>query len=107
MTAKQSREERQRRVEQMLTAERDAGFMVAFRAGVEALVMFATEQAGIRGMTKATHMALKNRLGGMVSAARCAYRDDVISFAASEAAAAHAREAYDEAVKRLGLRGSQ
>ena len=56
---KLAREERRVRVEGMLCAERGAAYEVAFHASVAAVVRFAVEQAGMRGMTKAVHQSLK------------------------------------------------
>ncbi len=104
---KLAREERRIRVEAMLCAERGAAYEVAFHASVAAVVRFAVEQAGMRGMTKAVHQSLKNCLAEFIGVAVRHGEAGVIPHDVAMALRAHAIAELDETTARLGLRGAK
>ena len=108
MTAeKLAREERRIRVEGMLCAERGAAYEAAFHAAVAAVVRFAVEQAGVRGMTKSVHQSLKNCLAELIGVAVRHGEDGVIPHDVALGLRAHAIEQMNETTARLGLRGAK
>lgn len=108
MTAeKLAREDRRIQVERMLCAERGAAYEAAFHAAVAAVVRFAVELAGVRGMTKAVHQSLKNCLAELIGVAVRHGEEGVIPHDVAVTLRAHAIDQMNETVERLGLRGAK
>jgi hypothetical protein len=101
------REARHIRIAAMLAEERGDGYTLAFKAAVAAVCRFATERAGIRGLTKSDEQTLRNCIADLIGIARHAGREDVIPWALAEELAAHAIAEMDETVGRVGLRGGK
>lgn len=100
------REARRVQFDAMLAAERGDAYAVAFRAAVDVVARFATEQAGTRGMTKAAAQTLRNCLAELAGKARQDAEDGLIPWELGEALRDHALSALNEAEQRLGTRGA-
>jgi hypothetical protein len=101
------REARHIRIAAMLAEERGDGYALAFKAAVAAVCRFATERAGIRGLTKSDEQTLKNCIADLIGKARHAGREGVIPWALAEELRGHAVAEMEETVARLGLRGGK
>jgi len=107
VSAQADRDARKLRVTWVLQEERGEGYAAGFRAAIAAVVRYATELAGVRGLTQAAHQSLVNCIAELIRAARAAAQDELIPWELATELREHATAELEAAVARLGRRGER